>query len=92
MPELDRIDQRLLEEIGGLPGCPVALIVARLDFDSNFRSHRALRRRVHRLKDFGFVSFDKKSQRGRLLCYLTEEGKKTAGHAGTQTVGGIQIP
>jgi hypothetical protein len=92
MPELDQIDKRLLEEIGGQPGCPVALIVARLDFDSNYRSHRALRRRVHRLKDFGLISFDKKSQRGRLLCYLTDEGKRIVGHAGTQAVGGVQIP
>ena len=42
MPESDEMDRRLLEKIGRLPGSPVALIVERLDFGQNRRSHRSV--------------------------------------------------
>lgn len=70
---LDEQDIKLLRACKEKSGRQLAEILAPF---LGTRSQRTLYRRIQRFENAGLVEIDRKTERGRALCRITDEGKE----------------
>jgi DNA-binding PadR family transcriptional regulator len=79
---LDKIDEKLVKGCRDNAGSPLNKIIEPLLVE---RHEGALRARLRRLEALGYVTLDRTSYRGKVLCFITEKGIEELGRIEAQT-------
>ncbi len=69
--QLDKIDISILKKIERISGAQLSEVVALM---KDLRSERSLRERINALDAQGYISLDRKRERGKVFATISERG------------------